>query len=59
MMTKIYWSPWKHSRIALFLLAILGVLGLLLIESCKVKKEQSYFKKNYMLQNLRNVDFKF
>lgn len=57
MMTKIYWSPWKHSRIALFLLAILGILGLLLIESCKVKKEQPYFKKKLHAAKLAERGF--
>ncbi|MCG6139219.1 poly-gamma-glutamate system protein [Leptospira mtsangambouensis] len=57
MMTKIYWSPWKHSRIALFLLAILGILGLLLIETCKVKKEQSYFKKKLHAAKLAERGF--
>ncbi|WP_411824700.1 poly-gamma-glutamate system protein [Leptospira sp. 'Mane'] len=45
MITRIYWSFWKHSSLAIALLALFAVLGLIAVESFKVKKEQPYFKK--------------
>ncbi|MDF3819518.1 poly-gamma-glutamate system protein [Leptospira sp. 96542] len=45
MITKIYWSPWKHPTFAMLFLAIFSLIGLGFIESCKVKKEQPYIKK--------------
>jgi poly-gamma-glutamate system protein len=45
MITRVYWHLWKHSRIGIALLALLGICGLIAIESFKVKKEQPYYKK--------------
>ncbi len=57
MMTRVYWHLWKHSRIGISLLALLGIAGLLSIENFKVKKEQPFFKKKIQASKLAERAF--
>ncbi len=52
MITRVYWHIWKHSRIGIATLALLGICGLISIESCKVKKEQPFYKKKIQASKL-------
>jgi|JI8StandDraft_1071087.scaffolds.fasta_scaffold00203_26 poly-gamma-glutamate system protein len=57
MITRVYWHLWKHSRIGIAILALLGVCGLVVIESFKVKKEQPYYKKKLQAAKLAQRAF--
>lgn len=57
MITKIYWSPFQRSKLGIILLSILSIIGLLFVETCKVKKEQSYFKKKLAASKLAERAF--
>ncbi len=57
MIRRVYWHLWKHSRIGIAILALLAIGGLITIESCKVKKEQPYYKKKMQAAKLAKRAF--
>lgn len=57
MITRIYWSSFQKSKLGITLLAIFAILGMLFIETCKVKKEQPHFKKKIAAAKLAERAF--
>ncbi|GBF50288.1 hypothetical protein LPTSP4_18130 [Leptospira ryugenii] len=57
MITRVYWQLWKHSRIGISLLALIAIIGIICIESFKVKREQSYLKQKLYASKLAQNAF--